>query len=1088
MPSKCRWRGNAPSVAQVDRVTIHHVEAGVIYTLTNGGKTVSYTATNVDTLTTVMSSLAALWNAAIEPQFAEITAAASVGTLTLTAKFAGVPFDAAVSQTGTGGNYEVKTVTIGHSPTGGTWSWVDSTYGTVSGLAYNISAASLQTALETPYGAGNVTVAGSNGGPFTVTFAGTLIHVNIPDTSFVATTLTGGDSAVQVVETVKGAAGIDEVQTITFYGSPSGGTFTASFNGALTSDLAYNISSADFQTALRALPSINGANVTVSGSAGGPYTVTFTGTLAGTAVDPIVIDALLLAGGTIFGTVSTTIPGVAGVNERQVICFDSGSGLNEVVSLERSGTVSGGTFRLSYGSGAGKVYTDNLAYDLPLYQILEAFETVIHTKEGSQYRGPYFAPLSESTANLSIGAAGGHLLVQMIADRGSADADTSGGNSNDLGIDGALLTGGGSYSFPGTTYSSDGSGGSVGSIPTSGTFRLRFGGQFTSLLTFAFDGLATVTSPTAAQVQTALESLSTIGTGNVTVTAFHSSNPGSPPYGSQVGGFLVDFIGAKVGTPLGEIDGVPDVMSGTIPCYTLRNGSAGTNEVQSLTLSGTPSQGTFTLTFHGETTAPIAYNASAADVQTALIALTSIDAGAVVCTGGALPGTPVTITFSGALQYTNVSQITINDNNLKVLVVETTAGVTSTNEIQTVTLTNSPFSGTATLTYSGQTTSALQWNSTASDVQAGLIALSNLAPGDVVCTGGPWPLPIACTFGGALAATDVAAMTGTPTLNNGTVTSTSIDPMTVDVVTANSGPGDIAVAANWSSETLPVAGDTVIIDQGSSPMLYHLDQLATGLAGFDLYARYTGQIGLPEVQRNFGTPYYEFRPQYLVVDAPEINIGTGGGNGSGRVKIKGVTGTAVAVNVYKSDNSLDEGIEAVLLVLPNATSVLNVNRGNVGVAIYPGETSTVPTLRVGFETNQGGDSSVRTGAGVTLTTIEQSGGVLVTNSNVTTLNVTGGEYQHLDGTLTTANIDGGAVRYLSDGTLTTAILSSGGILDYRQDMRTKTLTNLAMNAGTEYHDPHGVVTLTNGADFVKCTPADCVFEVKPNLTWTPSVI
>lgn len=74
------------------------------------------------------------------------------------------------------------------------------------------------------------------------------------------------------------------------------------------------------------------------------------------------------------------------------------------------------------------------------------------------------------------------------------------------------------------------------------------------------------------------------------------------------------------------------------------------NAVQTVTITGTPTGGTFTLTYNGQTTAPIAYNASAATVQAALALLTNIAiAGNVSCGGGAEPGTPVTVTFTGLL-------------------------------------------------------------------------------------------------------------------------------------------------------------------------------------------------------------------------------------------------------------------------------------------------------------------------------------------------------------------------------------------------------------------------------------------------------
>ena len=64
------------------------------------------------------------------------------------------------------------------------------------------------------------------------------------------------------------------------------------------------------------------------------------------------------------------------------------------------------------------------------------------------------------------------------------------------------------------------------------------------------------------------------------------------------------------------------------------NFAAGTNEVQTITASGTWTSGTFTLTFQGQTTAPIAFDATAADIVTALNLLSNIDSGDVTATGG----------------------------------------------------------------------------------------------------------------------------------------------------------------------------------------------------------------------------------------------------------------------------------------------------------------------------------------------------------------------------------------------------------------------------------------------------------------------
>jgi hypothetical protein len=105
-----------------------------------------------------------------------------------------------------------------------------------------------------------------------------------------------------------------------------------------------------------------------------------------------------------------------------------------------------------------------------------------------------------------------------------------------------------------------------------------------------------------------------------------------------------------------------------------------TNEVQSLTVSGTPTGGNFRLAFKSVTTAAIAYNAAAAAVQAALEALSTIGTGNVVCAGGPLPGSPVTITFQGQLAGSNEPLITVVSPALTggttpaVAVAETTSG------------------------------------------------------------------------------------------------------------------------------------------------------------------------------------------------------------------------------------------------------------------------------------------------------------------------------------------------------------------------------------------------------------------------------
>lgn len=101
----------------------------------------------------------------------------------------------------------------------------------------------------------------------------------------------------------------------------------------------------------------------------------------------------------------------------------------------------------------------------------------------------------------------------------------------------------------------------------------------------------------------------------------------------------------------------------------------------------------------------------------------------------------------------------------------TQAGVTAVapvNEVQTVTQGGAGLTS-FTLTYAGQTTASIAAAATGATVQTALLLLSNLTPDKVTVTGtasGPYTV----TFAGALAGTDVAQMTATPTGGTGTVT------------------------------------------------------------------------------------------------------------------------------------------------------------------------------------------------------------------------------------------------------------------------------------------------------------------------------
>lgn len=88
------------------------------------------------------------------------------------------------------------------------------------------------------------------------------------------------------------------------------------------------------------------------------------------------------------------------------------------------------------------------------------------------------------------------------------------------------------------------------------------------------------------------------------------------------------------------------------------------DEVQTITITGTPTGGTFILRFGGQNTSALNWNATASQVQTALQALSSIGAGNALVTGGPGPGTAFTVEFTASLGFASQALITLQTNSL----------------------------------------------------------------------------------------------------------------------------------------------------------------------------------------------------------------------------------------------------------------------------------------------------------------------------------------------------------------------------------------------------------------------------------------
>ena len=320
---------------------------------------------------------------------------------------------------------------------------------------------------------------------------------------------------------------------------------------------------------------------------------------------------------------------------------------------------------------------------------------------------------------------------------------------------------------------------------------------------------------------------------------------------------------------------------------------------------------------------------------------------------------------------------------------------------------------------------------------------------------------------------------------------------TPSTTTTATGPHHFDNADNWSTGSVPVDADDIWFDSGSVDCRFGLDQSSVTPTSINVTMGYTGKIGNGEYNTDTsGYTYREYRSTYLSLgesaDATNIavNIGGGDGQGSGRIKINNGT-SQCTVNVSDTGQTAESGVPAFLWKGTDSSNEMNVSRGDVGVAFYADDSATLATLRVGYTENQIGDSSVECGESVTLSsaTVTQTGGTLVTRSNVSTVNISGGTLNHEEGTIGTLTASDCNVFYKSNGTCTTGTFRFGGVLDLRRDMRSRTFTNLTFYAGSGFFDPGDTLTATNGFDLDGCDIDDLAnFVIPKNKTITLSAI
>jgi len=181
----------------------------------------------------------------------------------------------------------------------------------------------------------------------------------------------------------------------------------------------------------------------------------------------------------------------------------------------------------------------------------------------------------------------------------------------------------------------------------------------------------TVASARIAGAYTGITSVGTLGSLAVTAGVTAASFTGDGSALTALNATQLTTGTVPTGRMTGAYTGITSIANLT---------TTAVNEVQTLSITGSPTGGTFTIYVMNQPLV-IAYNASAATIQTNVQALAGVGSGNITCTGGNLPGTPVVFTFAGALAGTNVMPIEIGLNSLTggtsptPVIAQTTAGV-----------------------------------------------------------------------------------------------------------------------------------------------------------------------------------------------------------------------------------------------------------------------------------------------------------------------------------------------------------------------------------------------------------------------------
>jgi hypothetical protein len=247
-----------------------------------------------------------------------------------------------------------------------------------------------------------------------------------------------------------------------------------------------------------------------------------------------------------------------------------------------------------------------------------------------------------------------------------------------------------------------------------------------------------------------------------------------------------------------------------------------------------------------------------------------------------------------------------------------------------------------------------------------------------------------------------------------------------------------ATAGNWSgANTPPITGDAAYLDWNSATNnIAGSDQSAVTLASLYITMLFTKYLG------DLATPL-KIGATVAVIGQPSLSATAG--SGSGRINWDGGTAATTVTVLDGKTTSADSGLPPIRIKAVNVANVLNALGGRIGVAVNsPSDTAQFATINVA------NSAILELGSGLTLATLNTSGGSTTVNALVTTVNHSGGGIiTYGDYTLGTVNLRAASLtanhKKTAGNGITTLNMYAGAVLDLSNNPNDFSVGTLVVN-------------------------------------------